>query len=67
MAKSQKKEPAPALVRVSTLKEYVKSQADVIVSGDFADAVNEQLTSALKFAIERCIGNGRKTLRPVDL
>jgi len=66
MAKS-KKEAAPSLVRVSTLKEYAKGQADVNVSSDFADEVNERVAEMVRGAIKRCAGNNRKTLRPVDL
>lgn len=63
----EKKAELPMMVRVSTLKEFIKGQAEVNVSGEFADAMNEEVAKAVKTAIARCTGNGRKTLRGVDL
>lgn len=67
MPKKTKKKEAPMMVRVSTLKEFIKGEADVNVSGDFPEAVNEELANVVRGAISRCGANNRKTLRPADL
>lgn len=66
MAKKKQKE-IPALVRVSSMKEYIKGAADVNVSGELVEAVNGKLAEVLADAVDRCLGNNRKTVRPVDL
>ena len=66
-AKKTEKSETPMMVRVSTLKEFIKGSSDVNVSGEFAEAVNEHVAKAVQSAIERCTGNGRKTVRAVDL
>lgn len=65
--KAEKKVDLPMMVRVSTLKEFTKSKAEVNVSSEFADAVNERVAEMVEGAIKRCEGNSRKTVRAVDL
>ena len=51
----------------SKVKEYAKSIEDINVSGDFMDALNDTVATAIEGAVARCAGNNRKTIRPVDL
>lgn len=66
MAKGKKK-AAPVMVVESRVKDFIKSEADVNVAGDFVSGLNEKVASMITGAVDRCTGNGRKTVRPVDL
>ncbi len=52
------------LIVKSKIKEVVK---DVNVSGDFAEALNEEAIKLVEKAKDRALANGRKTVRPSDL
>jgi histone H3/H4 len=52
------------LVVKSKVKEYVK---DCNVSGDFADALNNEIKALIEKAESRCKANGRKTVQARDL
>ena len=65
-----KKEKLPAMIVSARIKGYVKGVSDsdnTRCSGDFIEAVNEEVAKMLKRAAERCTANGRSTLRPADL
>lgn len=51
------------LVVRSKLKEFT----ELNVAGDFADALSKMVEMKIKKAEERAKGNGRKTLKPIDL
>ncbi|MDP2909022.1 MAG: DUF1931 domain-containing protein [Nanoarchaeota archaeon] len=51
------------LVVRSKIKEYTKLN----VASDFADALSKVVEAKIKRAEERADGNGRKTLKPIDL
>ena len=40
---------------------------DVNIGSDFVDALNVVATGLVRKARERCLANGRKTLKPQDL
>ncbi len=52
------------LVVKSKIKEYAEGMN---VSGDFADALDKEVESLIKKAVERCKANGRKTVQGRDL
>lgn len=54
---------AELLVVRSKIKDYTKLN----VAGDFADALSKVVETKIKKAEERASGNGRKTLKPIDL
>ncbi|MBI4177730.1 MAG: DUF1931 domain-containing protein [Candidatus Aenigmarchaeota archaeon] len=53
-----------ALVVRSKVKDAAKGMR---CSGDFCDALDKVVEMKVKKAAERAKGNGRSTLRPVDL
>jgi hypothetical protein len=50
----------------SKVKAYIKSQG-MKCSGELLDALNNEVHAALDSAVQRCQGNKRSTVRPVDL
>ena len=56
-----------SLIIASKVKDLIKSGDDIMVSSDFLDALNVEIRVLCKKAVERCKGNGRKTLRGNDL
>jgi len=50
----------------SKVKAYIKSQG-MKCSGDLIEALSNQMHETLDGAINRCQGNKRSTVRPVDL
>ena len=58
----------PMMVVGTRVKDFARTCADNIrCSGDFIDAVNEQVAAMVGRAVERCGENGRATLRSYDL
>ena len=51
------------LVVRSKLKEFT----DCNVAGDLADALSKKVEGIMAKATERAKGNGRKTIKPIDL
>ena len=50
------------------VKSKIKSVVtDVNISSDFVQALNGEAIKLVKKAKERCVANGRKTLKPQDL
>jgi len=66
MAKAKKIE-VPMMVVASKAKEFIKSQADFNVGGDFLSELNEKVAVMIGEAMRRCETNSRKTLRAGDL
>lgn len=54
------------LINKSAVYKYVKA-ADMNFGGDTFNAVSDAVKALLDGAIERTKGNGRKTVKPVDL
>jgi len=52
------------IVVKSKIKNVV---TDVNISSDFVQALNDEAIKLVKKAKERCVANGRKTLKPQDL
>lgn len=57
----------PMLVIASKVKEQIKTHGDVNVAGDLTEALTKEVDNMLKKAVERCLGNNRKTVRAADL
>lgn len=55
-----------AYVKKTEVREFAKRK-DLRVSGDFYDALDQLIDMYLTKAGERAAGNGRKTLKGVDL
>ncbi len=53
-------------VVASKVKTYVRSK-DLMASSELSDALSKRVQELLDRAIERCNGNGRRTVRPHDL
>jgi histone H3/H4 len=53
-------------VVASKVKSYVRSK-ELMASSELADALSRRVQGLLDDAIARCNGNGRRTVRPVDL
>jgi hypothetical protein len=53
-------------VVASTVKHYVRSK-NLMASSELAATLSKRIQALLDSAIERCEGNGRRTVRPVDL
>ena len=68
--KKQKAKKAKAtretLVVGSKVKAYIKASG-FKCSGDLIQALSQEVHQALDFAMSRCDGNKRATVRPVDL
>ena len=67
VAARRKKAPARENLCVgSKVKAYIKAKG-FKCSGDLIEALSGQMHANLDAAIERCSGNKRSTVRPVDL
>lgn len=64
--KTTKKQPREMILVQSKMKEFIK-QSEVNVAGDLAEELNEQVHVLLEKAVQRCLANGRKTVRASDL
>jgi histone H3/H4 len=67
---TKKKQELPMMIVSGRVKSFVKEASDndnTRCSGEFVDAVNEELADMLTRAAERCAANKRSTLRPADL
>lgn len=53
-------------VVASKVKTYVRGK-ELMASSELADALSKKVQDLLDHAITRCNGNGRRTVRPVDL
>jgi hypothetical protein len=53
-------------VKKTEIRSFAKRK-DLRVSGDFYDAMDGIVEWHLQKATDRAMGNGRKTLKPVDL
>ncbi len=49
------------------VRSGVKKATKMNVAGNFADALSKIVEMKIKKAEERATGNGRKTLKPIDL
>jgi histone H3/H4 len=60
---------ADSIVVESRVKEYVKKSGgeDFRTSGEFVDALNDDLKDAIERAVKRAKDNGRKTVQAHDL
>jgi histone H3/H4 len=64
-AAKKKPEEIPNFVVAAVVKRYIQEQG-VRVSGDFVEALNKNVHRSLKWALKRCKGNKRSTVRPID-
>ncbi len=53
-------------VVASKVKSYVRGKS-LMASSELSDALSRKVQALLDDAVERCNGNGRRTVRPVDL
>lgn len=53
-------------VVASKVKSYVRGK-DLMASSELSEALSRRVQELLDRAIERCNGNGRRTVRPHDL
>jgi len=66
-AKTSRRKPTHEMLCVgSKVKAYIKANG-MKCSGDLVQALSEELHTTLDAAIQRCGGNKRATVRPVDL
>lgn len=65
-APARRKGPRETLCVGSKVKAYIKSNG-LKCSGDLIEALSNKIHDALDSAMERCQGNKRSTVRPVDL
>ena len=65
-AARKKKASREVLVVGSKVKAYIKANG-MKCSGELVEALSNAVHGALDSAIERCAGNKRSTVRPVDL
>jgi histone H3/H4 len=49
------------------VRSNIKKSTKLNVASDFADALSKIVEMKIKKAEERATGNGRKTLKPIDL
>lgn len=49
------------------VRSKLKECTDCNVSGNFADALSNKVKEMVAKATERAKGNGRKTIKPIDL
>lgn len=65
------KNEVPALVVESRVKEYLSGFSNdgtaLRVAGDLGPALNQAIAELLEKAANRCVANGRSTVRPSDL
>ena len=71
MARKTSKKPGrvggrDTFVVASKVKIYVRSRS-LMASSELADALSRKVQDLLDQAVERCNGNGRRTVRAVDL
>ena len=64
--RAAKKATRETLVVGSKVKNYIKGQGKKC-SGDLIEGLSDQLHAVIDAAINRCEGNKRSTVRPVDL
>jgi histone H3/H4 len=64
---AKKKKEVPMMLTQSKVKEFAKETADVNVGGEFLGVLNEQVADLVEKAVNRCLGNGRKTLKGQDV
>ncbi len=55
------------MAELLVVRSKLKEQTDLNVAGDFADALSKKVADMIKAAEARAKGNGRKTLKPIDL
>jgi len=55
------------LIVKSKIREYVKSLGEFNVSGDFVEALNQEVAHLIKKATKRTQANQRKTLSARDI
>jgi hypothetical protein len=65
-AAGAKKGGRDTFVVASKVKTYVRGK-ELMASSELADALSKRVQDLLDHAIGRCSGNGRRTVRPVDL
>lgn len=53
-------------VVASKVKTYVRSK-ELMASSELPEALSKRVQDLIDRAISRCEGNGRRTVRPVDL
>lgn len=68
----KKTEELPRLAVESSMKEFVSGfegpeKSPLRSAGDLGDALNAKVAEILTKAAERCVANGRSTVRPCDL
>lgn len=71
MSKATKKKTTPvepiSFTNKTSIKDYLRDDQDMRVSGEFLDSVNTNMVATLSRAAERARDNGRKTVKPADL
>lgn len=55
------------MAELLVVRSKIKEQTKMNVAGDFADALSAKVAELVKEAEKRCEGNGRKTLKSIDL
>jgi histone H3/H4 len=55
------------LIKPTTIKAYLRDAGDLRVSGDCMDAINAAVAVMLRRAHQRCVDNGRKTVKACDI
>lgn len=56
------------MAELLVVRSKIKSVAEGLnVSGNFAEALSQKVEELVKAAAARSKGNGRKTLKPIDL
>ena len=64
--KGRKEGGRDTFVVASKVKSYVRGKT-LMASSELSDALSRRVQELLDHAIGRCEGNGRRTVRPVDL
>jgi hypothetical protein len=64
--KGGKREGRDTFVVASKVKTYVRGK-ELMASSELPEALSLRIQSLIDHGIERCRGNGRRTVRPVDL
>jgi len=55
------------MAELLVVRSKLKECTDCNVAGDFADALSKKVEEMIRMATERAKGNGRKTIKPIDL
>jgi len=55
------------MAELLVVRSKIKSCTECNVAGDFADALSRKVEVMVKDAEARAKGNGRKTIKPIDL